>query len=95
MGASYPALEYFQPLYEYVANATKIKGSHTIRFGVDVNFEHMRHIEDRNNTFTFTGSATTLNGGPAPTRTTLSATSCWVTSTKGRTGCRFSSPISR
>lgn len=64
MGASYPALEYFQPLYEFVANATKIEGSHTIRFGGDVNFQHMRHIEDRNNTFTFNGAATTLNGGP-------------------------------
>jgi carboxypeptidase family protein/TonB-dependent receptor-like protein len=64
MGASYPALEYFQPLYEYVANATKIKGSHTIRFGADLNFQHMRHIEDRNNTFSFTGAATTVNGGP-------------------------------
>ena len=64
MGASYPALEYTQPIYEYVANATKIKGSHTIRFGADVNFQHPRHIEDRNNTFTFNGSATILNGGP-------------------------------
>ncbi len=65
MGASYPALEYFQPLYEYVANATKIKGSHTIRFGADLNFQHMRHIEDRNNIFTFNGDATSLNGGPS------------------------------
>jgi hypothetical protein len=64
MGASYPALEYFQPLYEFTANATKIKGSHTIRFGGDINFQHMRHIEDRNNTFTFNGAATTVNGGP-------------------------------
>jgi hypothetical protein len=64
MGASYPALEYIQPIYEYVANATNIKGSHTIRFGGDVNFQHPRHIEDRNNTFTFNGSATILNGGP-------------------------------
>lgn len=64
MGASYPALEYIQPIYEYEANATKIKGSHTIRFGADLNFQHPRHIEDRNNTFTFNGSATILNGGP-------------------------------
>lgn len=64
MGASYPALEYVQPIYEYTANATKIKGSHTIRFGADASFQHPRHIEDRNNTFTFNGSATTLNGGP-------------------------------
>jgi len=64
MGASYPALEYIQPMYEYTANATKIKGSHTIRFGADLSFQHPRHIEDRNNTFSFTGAATTLNGGP-------------------------------
>ena len=63
MGASYPALEYIQPIYEYEANATKIKGSHTIRFGADLNFQHPQHIEDRNNTFTFNGAATTLNGG--------------------------------
>jgi hypothetical protein len=73
MGASYPALEYFQPLYEFTANATKIKGSHTIRFGRDINFQHMRHIEDRNNTFTFNGSATTVNGAPERIRTMLSA----------------------
>jgi len=65
MGASYPALEYFQPLYEYVVNATKIKGAHSIRFGADLNFQHPRHIEDRNNTFTFNGAATILNGGPS------------------------------
>lgn len=64
MGASYPALEYIQPIYEYTANATKVKGTHTIRFGADVNFQHPRHIEDRNNTFSFTGAATILNGGP-------------------------------
>jgi hypothetical protein len=64
MGASYPALEYIQPVYEYAANATKTKGSHTIRFGADLQFEHPRHIEDRNNAFSFTGAATTLNGGP-------------------------------
>ncbi len=67
MGASYPALEYLQPTYEFVANATKIKGSHTIRFGVDVGYQHPRHIEDRNNTFTFTGGITTELGGPGAT----------------------------
>ena len=67
MGASYPSLSYFQPVYEYQANATKIKGTHTIRFGADVNFQHPRHIEDRNNIFTFNGAATILNGGPSAT----------------------------
>jgi hypothetical protein len=64
MGASYPALEYLQPEYEYVANATKTKGTHTIRFGADLSFQHPQHIEDRNNIFYFTGAATILNGGP-------------------------------
>jgi hypothetical protein len=64
MGASYPALDYIQPEYEYVANATKVQGTHTIRFGFDAAFEHPRHIEDRNNVFFFTGAATILNGGP-------------------------------
>ena len=64
MGASYPALEYVQPLYEYVANATKVKGSHTIRFGADLSYQHPQHIEVRTNTFTFSGAITTLNGGP-------------------------------
>jgi hypothetical protein len=64
MGASYPALEYNQPMYEYVVNATKTKGTHTIRFGTDLSFQHPKHIEDRNNIFYFTGAATILNGGP-------------------------------
>jgi hypothetical protein len=64
MGASYPALDYIQPEYEYVANATKVRGTHTIRFGIDASYEHPQHIEDRNNVFFFTGAATILNGGP-------------------------------
>ena len=63
-GASYPALEYNQPIYEYEANATKIKGSHTIRFGADLAYQNPRHIEERNNQFNFTGGITTELGGP-------------------------------
>jgi hypothetical protein len=63
-GASYPALEYNQPVYEYISNATKIKGSHTIRFGADLNYQNPRHIEERNNQFNFTGASTTILGGP-------------------------------
>jgi hypothetical protein len=66
MGYSYPALDYIQPSYEYNANAAKTKGSHTIRFGVDV-FKHaMNHIEISPTAFTFSGGATALNGGPSP-----------------------------
>ncbi|MES1256860.1 MAG: hypothetical protein ABUS51_00460, partial [Acidobacteriota bacterium] len=64
MGASYPALEYNQPAYEYVVNATKTMGRHTIRFGADLTFQHPKHIEDRNNVFTFSGAATVVKGGP-------------------------------
>jgi hypothetical protein len=64
MGMSYPPLEYLEPVYEYVANATKTKGSHTIRFGADYSYFHPRMIESQGEAFTFNGSATILNGGP-------------------------------
>jgi hypothetical protein len=64
MGESYPPLEYSDPIFEYLANATKTKGNHTIRFGADISRQHINHIETNNSVFTFTGSATTLNGGP-------------------------------
>ncbi len=64
MGYSYPALDYIQPSYEYNANASKIKGSHTIRFGVDMFKIEMNHIEISPTAFTFSGGATALNGGP-------------------------------
>jgi hypothetical protein len=47
-----------------VANATKIKGAHTIRFGVDISRQHENHIEISPTAFTFTGGVTSLNGGP-------------------------------
>jgi hypothetical protein len=64
MGYSYPALQYNDPLFEYAANATKIKGTHTIRFGVDISRQHQNHIEISPTAFTFTGGVTSLNGGP-------------------------------
>jgi Carboxypeptidase regulatory-like domain/TonB dependent receptor len=64
MGGSYPPLEYTDPIFEYLANATKTQGNHTIRFGMDISRQHINHIEVNNTVFTFTGSATTLNGGP-------------------------------
>ncbi len=35
------------PIFEYMANATKIKGSHTLRFGFDLSRQHENHIENR------------------------------------------------
>ncbi len=64
MGYSYPALDYIQPSYEYNVNASKVKGSHTIRFGFDMFKHDLNHIEISPTAFTFTGGLTTLNGGP-------------------------------
>ncbi len=66
MGDSYSALEYKDPIYEWLINATKIKGTHTIRFGVDISRQHENHIETAPTNFTFTGGLTSLNGGPGP-----------------------------
>ena len=66
MGASYTPLEYKDPIYEYMANATKVKSAHTIRFGFDISRQHENHIEVTPTNFTFTGGVTSLNGGPSP-----------------------------
>ncbi len=65
-GYSYPPLEYKDPIFEYVVNATKIVGSHNIRFGVDITRLHQNHIEVRPSYFNFQGGITALNGGAAP-----------------------------
>jgi hypothetical protein len=57
-GYSYPPLEYKDPVFEYVANVTKIKGSHNIRVGEDIVRLHMNHKEVRNTVFQFTGGVT-------------------------------------
>jgi len=63
-GYSYPALSYYDPVFEGVFNATKTVGSHTIRFGTDIIRQHENHFEVRPTVFTFSGNATALNGGP-------------------------------
>jgi len=64
-GYSYPALEYKDPIFEYMANGTKTVKSHTVRFGFDIVRQHQNHIEVRPTIFTFSGNATALNGGPS------------------------------
>jgi hypothetical protein len=66
MGASYTPLEYKDPIYEYVANVTRIQSTHTIRFGFDISRQHQNHIEVTPTSFTFTGGVTSLNGGSSP-----------------------------
>ena len=65
-GYSYPPLEYKDPVFEYTANVTKIKGSHNIRFGEDIVRLHMNHKEVRNTVFQFTGGVTSIPGGASP-----------------------------
>ena len=44
-GYSYPALEYKDPIFEYMANGTKTVKSHTVRFGFDIIRQHQNHTE--------------------------------------------------
>lgn len=63
MGESWVPLEYVEPTWEYTGNATKIKGSHTIRFGSDYTFFNPRLRATSIIYFSFNGNVTTLNGG--------------------------------
>jgi len=65
-GYSYPALEYKDPIFEYMANGTKTVKSHTVRFGFDIIRQHQNHIEVRPTIFTFSGNVTALNAPGAP-----------------------------
>jgi hypothetical protein len=63
-GYAYTYLHYLDPILQYTANATWVKGSHNIRFGADVDQQHMNHQETNPTSFGFNGGATSLNGGP-------------------------------
>lgn len=65
LGYNYPYLNYNDPIFAYAANATLTKGSHNIKFGFLLNQQHMNHIENNSDFFSFAGGATALNGGPA------------------------------
>jgi len=61
------------PSKNYVANFNWVKASHDVRFGMDVSYQAMNHIQAEGGAgigagmggFTFTGGATTVRGGPA------------------------------
>jgi hypothetical protein len=56
---------YLDPAYEYVANANWIKGSHNVRFGLNVGRQMMDNFEVQGaGSFSFNGGSTTLRGGP-------------------------------
>jgi hypothetical protein len=57
--------------YQYNANATWIKGSHNIRFGLDIARQHMNHTtaelaSSPRGQFEFTGGTTAIRGGASP-----------------------------
>ena len=56
---------YFDPAFDYVANANWIKGNHNIRFGVDIQKIDNNNWELGTNggSFTFAGGPTTIKGG--------------------------------
>ena len=58
---------YFDPAYDYVANASWVKGSHSIRFGMDIQRIDNNNWELGTNggSFSFGGGPTTLKGGPS------------------------------
>lgn len=57
-GYSYSPLQYDDPVFQYVANATWIKGKHNIRFGANISQQHMDHFEVTPTMFAFNGGAT-------------------------------------
>ncbi len=62
------------PQYHYVANANWIKGTHNVRFGVDIAHQSLNHTQPEfpgafhgaQGGFRFTGGVTAVRGGDAP-----------------------------
>jgi hypothetical protein len=64
-GYAYSPLQYDDPVYQYAANATWIKGPHNVRFGANISQQRMDHFETTPTQFAFNGGATQLGpGGP-------------------------------
>lgn len=58
---------YLDPNYEYVANFNWTKGTHNVRFGVDISRSMMNNFEvDGAGNFFVSGGSTTVKGGPSP-----------------------------
>lgn len=65
-GFSSSVLDYNDPQFQFVANAAWTKGTHNVKFGADLHWQHMNHYEiSPLSGLTFTGIATSLNGGAA------------------------------
>ena len=66
-GKANSPIYYLDPAYEYVANASWIKGAHNMRFGVNVLRQMMDNFEVQGaGTFSFNGGSTALRNGAGP-----------------------------
>ena len=63
---SSPVRDYVDPQAQVVANAGWTRGTHNVKFGIDMQDLHQNHYETQASTFNFTGIATALNGGASP-----------------------------
>jgi hypothetical protein len=62
-----PMRDYLDHSVSSVANVGWTKGTHNIKFGGDINRQHLNHYETSSvPTFAFNGGATALNGGASP-----------------------------
>lgn len=61
-----PMRDYIDPQVQMVGNAGWTRGSHNVKFGVDVHRLHMNHYETSVPQFVFNGGSTALNGGASP-----------------------------
>ena len=65
-GKANSPIYYLDPAYEYVANASWIKGAHNMRFGLNIGRQAMDNFEVQGaGTFNFSGGSTGLRNGPS------------------------------
>jgi hypothetical protein len=66
-GKANSPIYYLDPAYEYVANASWIKGAHNVRFGGNIGRQAMDNFEVQGaGAFSFSGGSTALRGGASP-----------------------------
>jgi Carboxypeptidase regulatory-like domain/TonB dependent receptor-like, beta-barrel len=66
-GKANSPIYYLDPAYEYVANASLVRGAHNVRFGVNVARQKMDNFEVQGaGSFSFSGGSTSLRGGAGP-----------------------------
>jgi hypothetical protein len=66
-GKANSPIYYLDPAYEYVANASLVRGAHNVRFGINVARQKMDNFEVQGaGSFSFSGGSTSLRGGASP-----------------------------